>query len=323
MYLKKALRLSRVVRIAGALFASSLVLAGCGQEAKVTNNAASQTHLTLGVLSAIDCATAHIAKDRGYFAAEGLNVDIKTVPTGPEVLTELQNKALDVGFVDYVTFFGTVSKGSKMHVAADAYQLGPEVQPILAMPNSGIRTPRDLAGKRIGVLVTNNIQTLLINELVKAYGVDAKTLHYVTVPFPAMGAALKRGDVDAVSTIEPFTTDSESKYGAQVVADMDSGATQGAPISGYVSTEAWASAHPSVMQSFRRAMERAAADAAQRAVVQNVLTSYEKIDPQTAALVHIGVFPTSVSADRLKRITDLMSEAGMLTRPIDLKEMTS
>jgi NitT/TauT family transport system substrate-binding protein len=317
------MRLPRLARISCALLAASLLLAGCGENVKVANSAANRTHLELGVLNAIDCATAQIAQDRGYFADEGLDVDIKTVATGPEVLSELQAGTLDVGFVDYVTFFGTVSKGAKMHVAADAYQLAPEVQPILALPNSSIHTPRDLAGKRIGVLVTNNIQTLLINELVKAYGVDPKTLHYVTVPFPAMGAALKHGTADAVSTIEPFTTDSETKYGAQVVADMDSGATQGAPISGYVSTQPWASAHTATMQAFRRAMERAAVDAAQRAVVQNVLTHHLKIDPQTAAIVHIGVFPTSVSADRLKRIVDLMSEADMLTHPIDLKAMTS
>lgn len=318
------MRVSRVGRTTCALVAASLLLAGCGGGNRSGGDKHTESvHLTVGVLNAIDCASAHIAKDRGYFAAAGLNVDIKTMPSGIAVLPALQSGSLDVGYGNYVSYFAAESRGARLHIAADGYQLGPEVQPVVTPPNSSIHTPRDLAGKRIAVQLTNNIQTLLINELVKTYGVDPAALHYVTVPFPQMAEALKRGDVDAASPVEPFTTEMEGTLGAKIVADLDTGATQGTPIGGYVTTQSWADGHRKTLDAFRQAMERAAADAASRPVVQQVLVRHDKIDPKTAAIVRIGVFPTTVSAERLKRVVELMTAAKMLSTPIDLGVMTS
>jgi NitT/TauT family transport system substrate-binding protein len=317
------MRLSRLTRTVYTCIAAGVLLAGCGQDSGKTSQTNARIHLNVGVLNAIDCATAHIAKDRGYFAAEGLDVDLTTMPTGLAVLPALQSGSLDVGYGNYVSYFAAQSRGASLHIAADGYQLGPEVQPVIALAGTAIRTPRDLAGKRIAVQLTNNIQTLLINELVRNYGVDPGSLHYITVPFPQMAQALKRGDVDAVSAVEPFTTEMEGTLGAKVVADLDTGATKDTPIGGYVSTESWAKQHGKALTAFRKAMQRAAVDAASRPAVENVLTRYNKIDAQTAALVRIGVFPTSVSTDRLNRITDLMRAAGMLKKPIDLDAMAS
>ncbi len=318
------MRLSRLAGIASALLATTLLLTACDDTGKTVASAGPLPRIRVGILPAIDIVPLYIAKERGYFTEEGVDVQLVTEPAGPPAIAAVLSGAdMDFSFADYVLFFGTASAGAKTHVAGDAYQIGPETQPILALPSSGIRTPRDLAGKRIGVLAPNNIQVLLTNEQVKAYGVDPKTLHYVPMPFQSMGAALKRGEVDAVSTVEPFSTDAETKYGAVVVCDMATGATENAPISGYVSSEAWAKAHPAALAAFRRALQRASVDASQRAVVQSVLVRDLKIDPQTAALVHIGTYPTSLSSDRLERIADLMSENGMLARPVDVKKLTS
>ncbi len=308
--------------VAASVLAVGLLLSGCA--AKTDSMAVPNiVHVNLGVLNAIDCASAHIAKDRGYFAAQGLDVDIQTMPSGLSVLPALQKGALDIGYGNYVSYFAAESRGAALHIASDGYQLAHDVQPLLTLPDAPIHTPRDLAGKTIAVQLVPNIQTLLINELVRAYGVDPASVRYVAVPFAQMAQALKRGEVNAVSTIEPFTTQIESTLGARVVADLDSGATQDAPLGGYVSTQAWATRHHAAMMAFRRAMQRAAIDAADRSNVQAVLTKYDKIAPQTAALVNIGVYPTTVSRERLTRIVNLMTEAGALTKPIDLVAMTS
>jgi NitT/TauT family transport system substrate-binding protein len=317
------MRLTRLARLTSALLAGSIVLTGCGATAKVASAPTQLTHIKVGILPAIDVVPLYIAQERGYFKQEGLDVELVTEPAGPPAVTAILNGDMDFSFLDYVMFFGTASRGAKTHVVADAYQIGPETQPLLTLPNSPIRTPRDLAGKRIGVLAPGNIQSLLINEQVKAYGVDPKSLHYVAVPFPLAGTALKKGDVDAVSTVEPFSTDAESKYGAVLLTDMDTGATENIPVSGYVSSDAWAKAHPAALAGFRRAIQRASVDASQRALVQHVLTKYLKLDAQAAAIVHIGTFPTSLSVQRLKRIADLMSEANMLAHPVDVAALAS
>jgi NitT/TauT family transport system substrate-binding protein len=317
------MRLPRLARIGCTCLVVSLSLAGCGHAPSIGAAADSRPTLTVGVLNAVDCATAYIAQDHGYFAAEGLNVEFRAIAPGTKPLTLLHSGAVTITFDDYLDVFGSIAHGDALHLAADGYQLAPQVQPVLAMPGAAIRTPRDLAGKRIGVPAAGAMQTLLINELVRAYGVDPASLRYVPMPYPSMGQALAGGGVDAIAPVEPFTTAAESGYGAQVVADTDTGVTKGVPLSGYVSTQAWAAAHPDVLAAFRRAMQRAATDAAQRVVVEGALTSHEQIDPRIAAIVHLGAFPVSVSAARLGRVVDLMREARTLSRPIDLAALTS
>ena len=48
----------------------------------------------------------------------------------------------------------------------------PDTFGVAALPSSGITKPADLAGKTVAVNLTNNIQTLTLNAILKADGVD-------------------------------------------------------------------------------------------------------------------------------------------------------
>ncbi len=319
------MRLPRPLWLGGACVVLLLATA-CGAGGGIADPGASRLTLKVAVLDGVDGVdgvTAYIAKDHGYFAAEGLDVDIAAAPVGTSALSLLRHGDAQVALADYVDVFQAASRGEALRVACDAYQLAPQVRPILALPTARIRTPRDLAGKRIGVPVVGAAQTLLINELVGDYGVSPASVRYVAMPPASMSQALAAGDVDAVAPAEPFATEVESARGADVVADVNAGAAQNVPLSGYVTTSAWAGAHARQLAAFRRAMQHAAADASRRVVVESALARYEGMDPRVAALVHLGGFPVSVNAARLERVVDLMTQAHLLAKPLSLAAMTS
>ena len=68
----------------------------------------------------------------------------------------------------------------------------PGTQALYTLPGSSITNVTDLKGKRIGVNALNNIGTLLISSVLEEYGLSPREVHFVTVNFPQMGAALKQ-----------------------------------------------------------------------------------------------------------------------------------
>lgn len=84
---------------------------------------------------------------------------------------------------------------------------------MLALPGSGITSAADLAGKTVAVNLTNNIQTLTLNAILKASGAPGQP-DYVAIPFTEMGAALKAHRVAAISVVEPYITAYEKTDGA-------------------------------------------------------------------------------------------------------------
>jgi NitT/TauT family transport system substrate-binding protein len=60
---------------------------------------------------------------------------------------------------------------------------------------------------------------------------------------------------------------------------------------------------------------------ADRSVVEQILPTYTKINPDTAALIALGTWPATLDAVRLQRDVDLMRQYGVLTADIDVGSM--
>lgn len=95
----------------------------------------------------------------------------------------------------------------------------PDSNEILVGKNSPIQRPQNLAGKTVAANILNNIQTLTADNVLSADGVNIKSIHYIVVPFPSMGAAVESGKVDAAYMLEPFVTEAEQQYGEREVLD--------------------------------------------------------------------------------------------------------
>jgi NitT/TauT family transport system substrate-binding protein len=193
---------------------------------------------------------------------------------------------------------------------------------VLTLPKTGIKRPADLMGKTVAVNLLNNIQTLMLNALLKADNVDATKVHYVAIPFPNMAAALQTGKIDAISVVEPFLTGAEQSLGATEVVDQCTGAESAMPLSGYFATDAWAQKYPNTAHAFQRAMARGQALAdSNRALVEQVLPTYTKINPKVAALIGLNTFPTSLDALRLQRVANLMQAGGLLNSQFNVEPL--
>lgn len=299
-----------------------LACAGCAA-GQATAVSVEKSRLQVGAIEAVTAAGLYVAQQRGFFAAEGLDVTIvPTTGSGP-VMADLLNGRLDINFGNYVSFIAAQANGAaSLRILAEGNNATAHEQEIVVLPHSPVTSVAGLRGKTIGVNALANVATLIVSSVLAENGVPPSVVSLVAIPFPAMGAALAARRIDAAWLVEPFLTEAEIRYGAEAVADGDQGATQNFPVSGYATTTAWVRRFPMTAAAFLRALNRGqqVADTS-RPVVEQVLPRYIGITRQVAALVVTGNFPTGVDVVEIQRVADIMHQFGMLKQPFNVAPM--
>lgn len=309
--------------ILACVLAVGLTAAACGSGSG-SGGGSENKNVTVAALPVVDTAGFFIALKEGYFRQQGLNVTNKIVAQSTAALASMISGSVDViAGGNYVSFIEAQNRGAvKLSLLADAAACGPHTYSILTVPRTGITKPADLAGKTVAVNLTNNIQTLAANAVLKADGVNPSSVKYVAVPFPQMASALAAGRVDAISVVEPFLTEAKNTLHATEVSDQCAGPTAGLPLSGYFAAQKWTQQNPATARAFQRALLKGQALAdSNPAMVRQILPTYAKTTPQVAAQIGIGNYPSTVSAARAQRIADLMLTGGLLKSQFNASSM--
>jgi NitT/TauT family transport system substrate-binding protein len=281
------------------------------------------THIVVGALPVVDTAGLYLALKNGYFKQAGLDVTVTPIQQSTAALPDMLHGTVDiVAGANYVSWFQAQAKGAaSLKVLASGTVCTPTTFGVLALPSSHITKPADLAGKTIAVNLTNNVQTLTANIMLKAAGVNPSSVHYVVIPFPDMITALTAHRVDAISAVEPFATGAKAA-GAQMVLSECQGPTASFPLSGYFATSSWVQSHPNTARAFQQALEKGQAYAgANPASIRSILPTYTKITSAAAAKLDLNTYPSTLDAAPMQRIVSLMVSGGMLTKPLDVNSL--
>jgi len=281
------------------------------------------THLTIGALPVVDTAGLYLALKNGYFKQAGLDVTVTPIQQSTAALPDMLHGTVDiVAGANYVSWFQADAKGTaSLKVLASGTVCTPTTFGVLALPSSHITKPADLAGKTIAVNLTNNVQTLTTDVMLKAAGVNPSSVHYVVIPFPDMITALTAHRVDAISAVEPFATGAKAA-GAQMVLSECQGATASFPLSCYFATSAWVQSHPNTARAFQQALEKGQAYAGTNPQsIRTILPTYTKITPAAAAKLDLNTYPSTLDAAPMQRIVTMMVSGGMLTKPLDVNSL--
>jgi NitT/TauT family transport system substrate-binding protein len=307
----------RATAVAAA--AAVAVLAACGSSRASTDSAVEKPDLTVAVVPAISAAGLYIAQQRGYFTAAGLRVKIVPVASGVNAIPNLLNGSVDIDEGQWAADLAAQAKGiAQLHALAAASAGGPRVQEIVTPAGSPIQTVAQLAGKTIAVNALGGLAVLATDIMLSSHGVPVSSVHYAVFSFPAMGAALAARKVDAAFIAEPSLSAAENTDGAVPLFDVDQGSTQNIPISGYVTTRAWARKYPRTAAAFTAALRRGQVVAGtDRAAVEQALMPALHISKTTAAVMALGTFPLSVDSIALARVMELMQKNGLLAKTVN------
>ncbi|HEX4722463.1 MAG TPA: ABC transporter substrate-binding protein [Pseudonocardiaceae bacterium] len=329
-------RRGRRLRMVGAaaLIGSSLLLAtSCsllnGSSSSSSNSTTGSgpvehPNLTIGILAVTDSVPIEIALQKGYFKAEGLNVKIKIIVSGTVAVPDVDSGTVDIGQSNWATLFAAqANKTNNFKIVADSSEGQAGTMELTTYPGSPIHTMQDLPGHTISTNALSDVPFLALKAILQANSVDISKVKIVVVHHPDTEAALANHTVDAAIQLEPFKTLTAEKIGARPVVDLfGPGPAANLPIAGFFSTAKFAQQNPKTVAAFARAVEKGAADAAaSRKLVEQTIPTFTTIDKQTAALLNLPLYPTSLDAKRLQRVADLMQTYGLLQNHLDVSSM--
>jgi NitT/TauT family transport system substrate-binding protein len=321
-------------RSAIGLVLLSLVFATAGCHVPGTSSPSalpSGQKLTVAVVPGIDTVPLTVAVKDGLFGQQGIGVSIDNVSSVADAYNALQQGRADVAVGDYTSFFYAIAKGdARLSLIMDGYDAASGTMQVLALPSSGINSPKDLKGKVIATPEAQvappsptfpyNIDTLATETVLQNDGVSTSDVTWLPLPENQMLTALKDHRVSAIVATEPLIIEAETQLGAQEVLDSCSGVTANLPLTGYFSTALFARQHAAALQAFRAALVTAQSDSEQRSNVQSVLRG-EHMTSLYADLVNLGQYPSFLNVGQVQRIADLMYDSGMVSSPVSVQSL--
>lgn len=156
-----------------------------------------------------------IAAQEGYFAAEGLEVRIMTCINGRRCLKHLTDGEAQIATVADTPMVFSLHAGNRFDIVA-TFGSSARDSLVVARADRGIRTPADLANKRLGV-ARGTSSHYFSNVFLLINGVPRDAVNVVYID-PAAGAEpLLNGDIDAAIFYSPVGPEAARQLGAKGV----------------------------------------------------------------------------------------------------------
>ena len=270
-------------------------------------------------------APLQIAKDKGYFDDENLNVSWTPVAQGAIAIQAVFGGSAEIG--SSAIFETIVARGNGLDLmfitgSNRIRSEPPDNSGLLIRTDGSINTPQDLAGKRISAGLINSVNYVHMLEWLDKKGVDRSKIEFLEVPFPQMADALFQKRVDAVWNVEPFVTFMTKSGNAKVMAYPYQETVPDMDISNYFAKESWIKANPDVVRRFKRAVDRATAEinAVPKEERDSWVSKFTGMKPEVVKDVALPRYLSDFNVPSLKANLDIAVKHKMI-KPFDIDTM--
>jgi NitT/TauT family transport system substrate-binding protein len=167
----------------------------------------------VGVFQSISDAGIYVAVEKGYFAEQGLKVDVRNIDSSSTVTTALVSGDIDVsGGSPAASIYNAVRQGLPIQIVADKGSTLPGRGYFAFMVRKAladqIKTPADLRGHTLAATgyFAGASNEVTIHHLLAPAGVGENEVNIVAMSFPDIVAGLGTGAIDVAALIEPLVT---------------------------------------------------------------------------------------------------------------------
>ena len=270
-----------------------------------------------------------VALEKGYYAAEGLNITVDRGFGSADAVTKIAGGAYNLGYADINSMIEFNARNPGRELVAIAILLNEPPFSIITLRREGITRPIELYGKKLGA-PAGDAPRRLWPLFARAVGMHPASVEWITMDVPLREPMLVRGDVNAISGFY-FTSFINLKAArvdpAEIVAFMYN--DQGLPLYGnaIMAPMTLLEKEPDAVRGFLRAFVRALKDTINNpseaiAVVKRrdpLLREDVELERLQIALRH-NILTSDVKShgfgvikgERMSRSVDLLTEAFAL-----------
>ncbi len=167
----------------------------------------------VGNVGGISDAALFIAKDKGFFQEQALEVEFQTFNSAATMVPFLGTGQLDVAAGSpSAGLLNAIARDVPLRIVADKGNLNPghgyEAMVVRTALADRIKGPADLRGKKIAMSARDISPEVTLDVFLRRAGLTVKDIDkdIVTMPFPDMRSALANGSIDVAVAIEPFVS---------------------------------------------------------------------------------------------------------------------
>ncbi len=272
--------------------------------------------LKVGVLKMAALTNPWTAKERGIFQKNGLDVTLVEFRTGNEAIAAHRGGSVDIILSIPGTAMTAVERGFDLVAIAQneiAQAKGPDTGSVQVLKDSPYHTLADLAGKKIAVSGLHSQKTVAMQMLFKRAGVDITKLQLIEIPFPSQFDALRSKQVDAIDTVDPYTTQAIATGLGRVIAWDYTDSIPEQPLGAWFAKSTFVKANPKAVEGFTKSIKES---------IEYMMADPERARAEVVAYTGLPAnlvkdmpmigWDYKVRADKWQAVIDMMIENGEL-----------
>ncbi|MDB5926436.1 MAG: transporter substrate-binding protein [Betaproteobacteria bacterium] len=206
------MRIIKFIAVAAAVLAAAFAQAQSLEKKKIT--------VAVGGKSLLYYLPLTIAERKGYFKSEGLDVEIVDFPGGAKALQAMVGGSADVVSGAYEHTINMHAKGQPIVGLALQGRYNGIVIGLSKAKAAQYKSPADLKGMKVGVTAPGSSTHMAVQNLAVKGGLKPDDFSAILVGASAGAvAAMKRGNIDAISNLDPVITKLETDGDIVVIAD--------------------------------------------------------------------------------------------------------
>jgi len=280
-----------------------------------------RTKVTLLYTATTGFLTAWVATDQGFFAKHGVEVTPQLANNGSVIVAGIVSGSAQVGLPTPTVALQALDNGLELRAFASTNVFPDSASAgVVVGADSGITDAKGLVGKRVGVPGIGGLLDVTMRQWLSSQGVDPKSVNIVEIALPQTGDAIRAGQVDAVASVDPFSSRAVQSGVGKLIGDYLDVITPGSAAGIFVTTAEWADANPEAVAGMQRALTEAGEfirtnpDAARESI-----TRYTSLPaPVVANLPMPNVGGELKPDESLGFWQNLAVEQGLIKEPADL-----
>src|ERR1700722_17734874 len=194
-----------------------------------------------------------VAEKTGIFKKHGLDLQVIEIPLSDQSIPVLQSKSVDIVLLIPGTAMVAKEQGFDIVLVGQNETAGtkpPVSNAIMVSTNSSIQSIKDLKGKRLAASSTHGQAFAAMKELFQRAGISADDVQLTPAPFTAVADLMRTGQVDAATTLDPYTTQIAKAGIGRTISWFMQETIPDQPVGAWWAVRSWAQQHKKEVAAF-------------------------------------------------------------------------
>jgi NitT/TauT family transport system substrate-binding protein len=272
--------------------------------------------LRIGSIRMAALTNAWVAQQNGLFAKNGLNVQMLEFNTGNENIAAGRAGAVDVLLLPPGTAMIANERGFNLLAIFQndvAEAQAPDSGTIQVRTDTDIHALKDLIGKKVAVSALHTQNTVALQTLMTRQGIPLDQVTWLEVPFPNHADMLRTKQVDAVATVDPYTTQLLTSGVGRVISYNYVETEPEMPLGAWFVRRAFLDKNSGTIAKFneaiRQSMDWMNEDPAR---ARQAVTEFTNLDPALVKSMPMIGWDYHVKMAKWQGLIDIMKDAGEL-----------